>query len=130
MEKIENELKKEFNETTEEKNLQIDEPQNATEKATEETQTEKTKEETKINGLIFCGAITEAYTKISDFVFCKIKKTTAAPKWENETKETIKAYLAETLESLNISVSKPYYGLLVVLIFTEFQRYTAKNEIE
>lgn len=123
MENLEKELKKEINEET--PNV---------EEINEETTKQEEKKEVKqndvknanINALLFCGAITETYCKISDLVYKKIKKAENAPKWDEETKEAIKMYLSESLKEVNLPVNKPYYALLVVVLFAELQRYTAK----
>lgn len=127
MENLEKELKKEINEET----PNVEEINEETPKQEEKkgVQTNDVGENTNINALLFCGAITETYCKISDLVYKKIKKAESAPKWDEDTKEAIKLYLSESLKEVNLPVNKPYYALLVVVIFAEIQRYTTKQII-
>lgn len=128
MENLEKELKKEINEDTkkvdvvEEMETKREEEQENNEKETKNTI--ENGNNNNINALLFCGAITETYCKISDLVYKKIKKAAAAPKWDEDTKEAIKLYLSESLKEVNLPVNKPYYALLVVVLFAEIQRYT------
>lgn len=128
MENLEKELKKEINETT--KKVEIVEKMETTREEEQENNEKKNEisseinNNNNINALLFCGAITETYCKISDLVYKKIKKASTAPKWDEETKEAIKLYLSESLKEVNLPVNKPYYALLVVVLFAEIQRYT------
>lgn len=117
MENLEKELKREINEET----PNVEE---INEETPQQDQKNDVGENTNINALLFCSAITESYCKISDLVYKKIKKSENAPKWDEETKEAIKMYLSESLKEVNLPVNKPYYALLVVVIFAEIQRYT------
>lgn len=122
MENLEKELKKEINEET----PKVEEIKEETPQQEEKTEVKQNdiSENTNINALLFCGAITETYCKISDLVYKKIKKSENAPKWDEETKDAIKLYLSESLKEVNLPVNKPYYALLVVVLFAEIQRYT------
>lgn len=130
MENLEKELKKEINEDT--KKVEIVEKMETSGEEEQENNEKKNgipseinnNNNNNINALLFCGAITETYCKISDLVYKKIKKSENAPKWEEETKEAIKMYLSESLKEVNLPVNKPYYALLVVVLFAEIQRYT------
>lgn len=134
MENLEKEIKKEINEETKKVEVVEELETQTKEKQTNETAGDgeivENANNNTINAMLFCGAITETYCKISDLVYKRIKKAANAPQWEEETKDTIKLYLAESLKEVNLPVNKPYYALLVVVLFAEIQRYTTNNILQ
>lgn len=122
-------LEKELNETPQEVNEAA-----VTEalRQAEEPQTETTKpeadeaEENTINLMQFGQIITNIYCGLSDYVYKRIKKTSSAPEWEQDTKEAIEQSLTAFLAQYNVQMT-PTTQLIVVLASVEAVRYTVQR---
>lgn len=123
------ELEKELNETPQEVNeatvtealKQAEEPQveHITPEAVEA-------EENTVNLMQFGQIITNIYCGLSDYVYKRVKKTSSAPEWEQDTKEAIEQSLTAFLAQYNVRMT-PTTQLIVVLASVEAVRYTVQR---
>lgn len=80
-------------------------------------------EQITVNMLQFGQIVTNLYCGVSDFVYKKVKKADHAPKWEDETKQTMRESFELVLQQYNVQMT-PTTQLLAVLAVIEVARYT------
>ena len=80
-------------------------------------------EQVTVNMLQFGQIVTNLYCGVSDFVYKKVKKTDHAPKWEDETKQTMRESFELFLQQYNVQMT-PTTQLLAVLAVVEITRYS------
>lgn len=121
-------LEKELKETPQEVNeaavrealKQAEEPQ------AEPTAPEAGEAEESVNLMQFGQIITNIYCGLSDYVYKRVKKTSSAPEWEQDTKEAIEQSLTAFLAQYNVQMT-PTTQLIVVLASVEAVRYTVQR---
>lgn len=88
------------------------------------TETEKPEqpEQVTVNMLQFGQIVTNLYCGVSDFVYKKVKKADHAPKWDDETKQTMRESFELVLQQYNVQMT-PTTQLLAVLAVVEVARY-------
>ena len=80
-------------------------------------------EQVTVNMLQFGQIVTNLYCGVSDFVYKKVKKADHAPKWDDETKQTMRESFELVLQQYNVQMT-PTTQLLAVLAVVEVARYT------
>lgn len=80
-------------------------------------------EQVTVNMLQFGQIVTNLYCGVSDFVYKKVKKADHAPKWDDETKQTMRESFELMLQQYNVQMT-PTTQLLAVLAVVEVARYT------
>lgn len=80
-------------------------------------------EQVTVNMLQFGQIVTNLYCGVSDFVYKKVKKADHAPKWDDETKQTMRESFELVLRQYNVQMT-PTTQLLAVLAVVEVTRYS------